>query len=103
MKPLSNQKWLEIKDVIAIECLDDLPKNSHFDVLFDAETVAFNSIINQIDSTKNKFITFKIHPKNSTYFVSSDSSKQRGEIIHFDKYKPESTFLKTIDYFGNFS
>ena len=85
MKPLSIQKWLEIKDIIAIESLDDLPKNSHFDVLFDAETTAFNSIINQIDSSKNKFITFKIHPKNSAYFVGSDSSKQRGEVIHFEK------------------
>ena len=92
MKPLSNQKWLEIKDVIAIESLDDLPKNSHFDVLFDAETTAFNSIINQIDSSKNKFITFKIHPKNSAYFVGSDSSKQRGEVIHFDKFQTRINF-----------
>ncbi len=92
MKPISNQKWLEIKDVIAIESLDDLPKNSHFDVLFDAETTAFNSIINQINSLKNKFITFKIHPKNSAYFVGSDSSKQRGEVIHFDKSQTRINF-----------
>lgn len=85
MKPFSNQKWLEMKGVTAIDAIDDLPKNTHFDVLFDAETTAFNSIINQIDSVKNKFITFKIHPKNSPYCVGSDSSKQRGEVIHFDK------------------
>lgn len=85
MNPISNQKWLEIKDVTAIDTLNDLPKNNHFDVLFDTETTAFNSIINQIDSVRNKFITFKMRPKNSAYFVGSDSSKQRGEVLHFDK------------------
>jgi len=85
MNPISNKKWLEIKDVTAIDTLNDLPKSNHFDVLFDAETIAFNSIINQIDSSKNKFITFKIRPKKSAYFVGSDSSKQRGEVLHFDK------------------
>ena len=92
MKPLSHQKWLEMNNVIAIESLDDLPKNIHFDVFFDAETTAFNSIINQIDSVKNKFLTFKIKPKNSTYFVGSDFSKQRGEVIHFDNIATKINF-----------
>lgn len=92
MKPLSNQKWLEIKDVIAIDTLDDLPQNNHFEVVFDAETITFSSIINQIDSTKNKLITFKIRPKSSTYCVGSDSSRQRGEVVQFDKSEPRIYF-----------
>lgn len=49
--------------------------------IFDNNSVAFKSIIQQIDSfPENKRSTFKILPKNSQFLIGSNSSKSRGEI-----------------------
>jgi len=34
-------------------------------------------------SEKNKNLSFKILPKNANFILGSDSSKSRGEVIHF--------------------
>ena len=87
IKPFSNQKWLNIKESIAISADYALSPTSHYDIIFDTECVSFEYVISQIDSSENKFISYKIRPIKTNYFVGSDTSKQRGEVIHFDEFE----------------
>ena len=53
-------------------------------VVLDANYLSFKAIIDTvIKSEKNKNISFRILPKNSNFMVGSDSSKSRGEVLHF--------------------
>lgn len=53
-------------------------------IIFDANAMIFKTIIQQIEaSEKNKNLSFKILPKNANFILGSDSSKSRGEVIHF--------------------
>jgi len=54
--------------------------------ILDNNYLDFKSIIEIISNRpKNCSATFKILPKNSNFIIGSNSSKSRGEVIHFDK------------------
>jgi len=92
LKPCSSPQWLEKKNLPAINSIEELPKNIYYDVVFDLNSTDFHFVINQISSIKNKFITYKFLPKKCNYFVGSDFSMRRGEVIHFDKFKSRVYF-----------
>ncbi|WP_397363279.1 glycosyltransferase family 2 protein [Olleya sp. R77988] len=53
-------------------------------VILDANYLDFKTIIETIsNSEKNKNISYRIIPKNSNFMLGSDSSKNRGEVLHF--------------------
>ena len=53
-------------------------------VVLDANYLSFKQIITCMStSEKNRNISFKIIPKNSNFILGSNSSKNRGEVIHF--------------------
>lgn len=53
-------------------------------IILDANYLSFKQIISCMSaSEKNQNITFKILPKNSNFILGSNSSKNRGEVIHF--------------------
>ncbi|WP_452602357.1 glycosyltransferase family 2 protein [Pontimicrobium sp. MEBiC06410] len=62
----------------------ETPITENTQVIFNANTVSYKAIIEQItNSEKNKGITFKILPKSSNFILGSHSSKSRGEVITF--------------------
>ena len=57
---------------------------SNVEVIFDANTLSFKTIIEHILALKeNKTLTFKILPKNTKFIIGSNHSKYRGEIRQF--------------------
>ncbi|WP_034057375.1 glycosyltransferase family 2 protein [Lacinutrix jangbogonensis] len=53
-------------------------------IIFDANYISFQKIIKQMEALeKNKNLSFKILPKNANFILGSNSSKSRGEVIHF--------------------
>src|SRR5690606_29638379 len=64
-------------DSTAIETLTDSQ------VIFDANTVAYAQIIPAIETLKNNHNCFRIHPKNTSFIIGSDSSLDRGEVVQF--------------------
>lgn len=53
-------------------------------VILDANFLSFKTIIETLSvSEKNKNITFRIIPKAANYMLGSDSSLNRGEVVHF--------------------
>jgi GT2 family glycosyltransferase len=58
--------------------------NSHFEVIFDANTLSFGAIIKHIFFLrKDETLTFKILPKQVSFIIGSNHSKYRGEILQF--------------------
>lgn len=56
----------------------------HTQVILDANYLSFKTIIETLSySEKNKNISYRILPKNSNFMLGSDSSKSRGEVLHF--------------------
>jgi GT2 family glycosyltransferase len=56
------------------------------EIIFDAQTFSYKSIIELIDHYKNKKgISFKILPNKAEFLIGSNSSKNRGEIIFIEK------------------
>jgi GT2 family glycosyltransferase len=51
------------------------------EMLLDSHYISFKEIINFIKSFKNRGLTFKVLPKNTSFFIGSDSSNERGAII----------------------
>ncbi len=51
------------------------------EVIFDQNQMDFKTIIETIISNKNKNLTFKILPENTSFLIGSNSSFDRGEII----------------------
>lgn len=52
------------------------------EVVFDADYVSYKDIIKHMSNPEiNSKATFKIHPKNSTFILGSNDSKNRGEVI----------------------
>jgi len=87
LKPYTSLKWLEKKNLTTVNSIEELPKNIYYDVVFDLNATDFQSAIKQISTTKYKFITYKFLPKKCNYFVGSDFSVSRGEVVHFDKFE----------------
>ena len=55
------------------------------EIIFDNSQLNFKSIISQMEKySKSRFI-FRIFPSNSDFFIGSDDSNDRGEIIYLDK------------------
>lgn len=92
LKPCPSPQWLEKKNLTAINSIEELPKNIYYDVVFDLNFTNFQSVIKQISSTESKFISYKFRPKNCIYFVGSDSSMNRGEVVHIDNFESRSYF-----------
>ena len=52
------------------------------EIIFDANYLSHKGIINQMSSnSENRFLTFKILPKNSNFILGSNSNKTKGEVI----------------------
>jgi hypothetical protein len=52
------------------------------EIIFDANTLSYKSIINFIESNNNcKSLTYKILPKKSNFIIGSDNAVSRGEVI----------------------
>jgi GT2 family glycosyltransferase len=51
------------------------------EIIFDNNYVDFKTIIELLESNKNKNFTFKILPKQSDFLIGSNSSNDRGEVI----------------------
>lgn len=57
--------------------------SSSFEFIFDASSVSFKSIIDQIQAPKSKPSIYKIQPKNCNYFLGSNSADSIGDVIQF--------------------
>ena len=56
--------------------------NHKTEVIFDANTLSYKTIINKIEhSNKNKKLTYKILPNQSSFILGSDTAISRGEVI----------------------
>lgn len=70
------------KPVEVVSELPDLKPNT--EIIFDAHTFSYKSIIELIDNYKTqRTVSFKILPNNAQFIIGSNSSKRRGEVIHF--------------------
>ena len=59
-------------------------KSEQVEYILDANWLSFAQIIGIIkNSKKNKKSSFKILPKKTNFILGSDSSQNRGEVIHF--------------------
>ena len=67
-------------EVTTVETLQDI--KPHTEIIFDANTLSYKTIIQHISNLeKNGSLTFKILPKNSTFIIGSNHSKNRGSIL----------------------
>ncbi|GEP50562.1 glycosyl transferase family 2 [Flavobacterium noncentrifugens] len=55
------------------------------EIIFDNNHLSFKSIISQMEKFSKSRFTFRILPRESDFFIGSDNSNDRGEIIHLDK------------------
>lgn len=51
------------------------------EIIFDQEYFGFSNCIDFMDSNRNKSLTFKIAPKNTTFIIGSNSNRSRGEVL----------------------
>ena len=54
------------------------------EIILDSNYISFKEIINFINNFKNRGLTFKVLPKNSSFFIGSDHSNERGAIIKLE-------------------
>jgi len=54
------------------------------EILLDSHYISFKEIINFIESLKNRGVSFKVLPKSTAFFIGSDNSNERGEIIKLE-------------------
>ena len=53
----------------------------NIEFIFDNNFITFSEIINQMQKFKGNTVTFKIRPKGCNYFLGSDFSDGKGEVI----------------------
>ena len=70
------QKPIEIQDLTK-----SIASKSNCEIIFDNNFIDFKTIIQLLESHKNKNFTFKILPKQSDFLIGSNSSDDRGDII----------------------
>jgi len=58
-----------------------------FQLVFDANHLSFKTIISMMKRLANSGATFRIAYKNEGFLVGSDSSNDRGEVIHFASHR----------------
>ncbi len=84
---VSDKNYPELENKIAkpLNKVSELSKiEADTQVILDANYLSFKTIIETIiNSEKNKNLSFRILPKNSNFILGSDSSKSRGEVLHF--------------------
>ena len=54
------------------------------EVILDNNFISFKECIAILESSKNKWFTFKIIPKNAKFLIGSNNSNERGEIIEIE-------------------
>jgi len=64
-----------------IASVDEVSASSEF--IFDASTMSFKSIIDQMQVSKPKQSIYKIQPRNCTYILGSNSADSIGDVIQF--------------------
>lgn len=70
------------KPIEIVLVLSNIEANTQ--ILLDANYLSFKTIIETLsNSEKNKNLSFRILPKNSNFILGSNSSKTRGEVLHF--------------------
>lgn len=92
LEPHSENSLLSNIDIQTISNIDMLASTKKTDLIFDANSQTFKAIIDHIQRINNPNISFKIWPKKTMYFVGSDSSNRRGEVVHFDQFEYRSYF-----------
>jgi GT2 family glycosyltransferase len=81
----SKVKLLQFSDLEAIESLEKFAQSNNMqEIIFDNNTIEFDQIIKSISSLKNKGLSFKIHPRNTSYIIGSNTSKSKGAIFVFE-------------------
>lgn len=76
------EKKLE-KELILKPHVDTFQKNT--EIIFDANVLSYKSIIEDIATLgKIRGASFKILPKDSSFIIGSNNSKDRGEVISFE-------------------
>ncbi|HZH69388.1 MAG TPA: glycosyltransferase family 2 protein, partial [Flavobacteriaceae bacterium] len=56
-------------------------KISDSQIVFDAEAISYEGILNLMEKHKNQENTFRIKPKKAEFIIGSDGSDSRGEVI----------------------
>lgn len=85
-KDSSKYERLKLKlNPIQIDFLDTIPDDiSDYDrLVFDGNLFSFKEIINSFLVLKSKHIQLRIIPKDTSFYIGSDTSIDRGEIIVF--------------------
>ena len=59
-------------------------KKEAIEIIFDNHFIDFSSIIQFLETHKNKGFTFKILPQSTDFIIGSNSSNDRGEVIVID-------------------
>jgi len=70
------------KEKMVNSCL--LFKGKRGEIILDNHYVSFKKCIKMIETLKDKNITFKIFPKNTSFIIGSNSRNDRGQIIKIE-------------------
>lgn len=69
-----------------VEHLDDFENlQSSSGVIFDANSMSYNSIITRMAELQGRDLSFKICPQNGKFILGSDDSVHQGEVILFNE------------------
>jgi GT2 family glycosyltransferase len=77
----NNEKLEKIlsKEIITSSSIDNIQPNS--EVIFDANVLSYNTIIQHLSKLSDKNLSFKILPKNSDFIIGSDDSINKGKVV----------------------
>jgi len=77
----SNAQLVEKLNPKIISSVDEI--DSNFEIILDASSLSFKSIIDQMQASNTKQSIFKIQPKNCNYILGSNSADSVGDVIQF--------------------
>ena len=77
----SNDQLVEKLNPKIISSVNQIVSNS--EIILDASSLSFKSIIDQMQASNTKQSIFKIQPKNCTYILGSNSADSIGDVIQF--------------------
>ena len=79
---VKNQLEIQLKKKVKLQNLSEsIKENSNTEIILDANYIDFKTIINFLESNKNKNFTFKIIPLASDFIIGSNHSNHRGEVV----------------------
>ena len=61
-----------------------ISQKNNCEIIFDNNYVDFKTIIELLETNKNRNFTFKILPKSADFLIGSNSSNDRGEVLILD-------------------